>query len=232
MHVGRHGGGARRRVDVGRDRLRHLDVEVGRLQPQAAVLGAQQDVRQDGDRVAALDDAMHVPERPQQGRPFDCHSHGPTRYRWSGTLGAPSGARSGAHRRGAAGRSGGGRLAKDAARRQGRRLPPRHNTCARRAGARAGLFLQHALQELDLVAAARCPRRSPSRSCAPRAARWCGRARRSGGRSPAASAGSAPSTGTWRSGAAAPPPRCGAPTGCRSGRRCSGRRRASGCPRS
>jgi hypothetical protein len=76
--VRRHGGRARGR-GLRRDGLRHLDVEIRGLESQAPFVGAQEDVRQDRDRVAPLDDAMDVPERPQQRRSLDSNSHGPTR---------------------------------------------------------------------------------------------------------------------------------------------------------
>jgi hypothetical protein len=62
---------------VGIDRLRNLDVEVGRLEAQTRAVAAQQHVREDRDGVAALDDAMHMAERPQQRRSFDRDLHGP-----------------------------------------------------------------------------------------------------------------------------------------------------------
>ena len=71
------------------------------------------------------------------------------------------------------------------ARRVRRAGPP-----ANRAGQVGTLFLQLPLQDLDLLGQRGVVVRPGPRSCAPRAAPWCGRGRRSGGRSPAASAAS------------------------------------------
>jgi hypothetical protein len=47
----------------GRHRLDDLDVEVGRLQAQAALVGADEHVAENGKRGPPLDDAMHAAER-------------------------------------------------------------------------------------------------------------------------------------------------------------------------
>jgi hypothetical protein len=60
-HVRRHGGRAAG-SGFGRQRLRHLEIEVGGLQRQFGVFGAHQHVAEDRDGVAALDHAMHVAE--------------------------------------------------------------------------------------------------------------------------------------------------------------------------
>ena len=72
--MGGDGGGAFH-SDVGGRRFRRLEVEIGRLQRQLALARLEQDVRQDRDRVAPLDDAMHMPQSLQQGRSLQRHLH-------------------------------------------------------------------------------------------------------------------------------------------------------------
>ena len=80
-HMRRHGGGAAGR-GFRRQRFGHLEVEVGRLQRQPGVFGADQHVAEDRDGVAALDHAMDVAQRFQQLRAFDGDLHCITRQRW------------------------------------------------------------------------------------------------------------------------------------------------------
>ncbi len=47
---------------VGCDGLVDFQIHVGRGERQLAVLGAQQDIGENRDRIAALHDAMHVGE--------------------------------------------------------------------------------------------------------------------------------------------------------------------------
>src|SRR6185295_9031238 len=65
-----------------RQRFGHLQVEVGRLQRQAGIFGADQHIAEDRDGVAALDHAMDVAQRFQQLRAFDGDLHCITRQRW------------------------------------------------------------------------------------------------------------------------------------------------------
>ena len=80
-HVRRHGGGTGGR-GFRRQRFSHLEVEVGRLQRQFCVFGADQHVAEDRDGVAALDHAMDVAQRFQQLRAFDGDLHCIIRQRW------------------------------------------------------------------------------------------------------------------------------------------------------
>ncbi len=80
-HMRRHGGGAAGR-GLRRQRFGHLEVEVGRLQRQPGVFGADQHVAENRDGVAALDHAMDVAQRFQQLRAFDGDLHCITRQRW------------------------------------------------------------------------------------------------------------------------------------------------------
>ena len=77
-HVRRHGGGAPGR-GFRRQRLRHLEVEVGGFQRQPGALGADQHVAQDRNGVAALDHAMDVAQRLQELRALDGDLHSNTR---------------------------------------------------------------------------------------------------------------------------------------------------------
>ncbi len=72
--MGRHRGGARIQ-NVRRHGLGDLDIEVGRLQLQAVLGGAQQDVGEDRDGVAPLHHPVHVAERSEEGRALDSDSH-------------------------------------------------------------------------------------------------------------------------------------------------------------
>ena len=73
-HVGRNG---RRAIlgDVGRDLLGRLEVEIRAFQRQFAVRGFDQHIGEDRNRVAPLDDAMHVPQRLEQDRTLDSDLH-------------------------------------------------------------------------------------------------------------------------------------------------------------
>ena len=64
---------------LGGDFLDHLDIEIGRSEAQAAPPRLHEDVGQYGYGVAPLDDALHMIERPQQGRALDRHPHSPAR---------------------------------------------------------------------------------------------------------------------------------------------------------
>ena len=69
------GGGAGLR-HLGGNALVDLQVEVGRHQPQRAVVARlDEDVGQDGDGVAALDHRLDMAEALQQGRPLDRRLH-------------------------------------------------------------------------------------------------------------------------------------------------------------
>ena len=62
--------------DVGRDALVDLQVEVGRHQPERAVLARlDQHVGEDRDGVAALHDRLDVAQALQEGRPFNRRFH-------------------------------------------------------------------------------------------------------------------------------------------------------------
>ena len=67
-----------------RQRFRHFEVEVGGLQRQFRVFGADQHVAKNRDGVAALDHAMHMAQRFQELRAFDGDLHCKTRLipRW------------------------------------------------------------------------------------------------------------------------------------------------------
>jgi hypothetical protein len=62
-------------VDLGQALVDDLHVQVGGRERQGVAIGRQQDVRQDRDGVAALDDALHVTQRLQQRRPLDGKLH-------------------------------------------------------------------------------------------------------------------------------------------------------------
>jgi hypothetical protein len=76
--VERVGGGGDRAGggDVRRHGLHHRQVEVGRRQVEAAVRRLEQHVRQDRYGGAPLDNALHVPQRPQERRAFNGEFHG------------------------------------------------------------------------------------------------------------------------------------------------------------
>ena len=73
-HVRRHGGRAAG-ADLGRDRLGHFEVEIGGLEGKLGLLGPDQHVGEDRNRVAALDHAMDVAQRLQQLCAFDRDLH-------------------------------------------------------------------------------------------------------------------------------------------------------------
>ncbi len=77
-HMRRHGG---RAAGCGfrRQRLGHLEVEVGGFERQPRVLGADQHVAEDRNGVAAFDHAMDVAQRFQELRAFDGDLHSNTR---------------------------------------------------------------------------------------------------------------------------------------------------------
>ena len=77
-HMRRHGGRAAGGGFSGQ-RFGHLEVEVGGLQRQPRVFGADQHVAEDRNGVAALDHAMDVAQRLQQLRAFDGDLHCNTR---------------------------------------------------------------------------------------------------------------------------------------------------------
>ena len=71
-------GRRRGRAGLGRIRLDRLgdgEVHVGRRQAEPALLGGDQDVGQDRDRVPPLDDTLHMGQRLQKGCPFDRQFH-------------------------------------------------------------------------------------------------------------------------------------------------------------
>ncbi len=59
------------------ERLGDFEVEVGRLQAQAGVLRPQEHIAENGDRIAAFDDAMNVAQRLQQLCALDGDLHYP-----------------------------------------------------------------------------------------------------------------------------------------------------------
>ena len=77
--VCRHGGGARL-LHHGRGRFGDFEIEVGRLHVKIGAGGAQQNVRQDRDRVATLDDPVDVVQRFQKVRPLKSNTHGHYRF--------------------------------------------------------------------------------------------------------------------------------------------------------
>ena len=64
-HVRGHRGRSAGR-GFGGDGVGHFEIEVGRLQAQLRAVGAKQHVGENGNGVAPLYRAMHMPERPQQ----------------------------------------------------------------------------------------------------------------------------------------------------------------------
>ena len=80
QHVGRQRRGPGL-ADLGRDRLGHLEIEVGGLEPDSLAFGPHQNVGQDRDRGTPFDHAMDVPERLEQGRAFESDFHGAV-LRW------------------------------------------------------------------------------------------------------------------------------------------------------
>src|SRR5262245_49170477 len=94
-HVRRHRGGAGG-AGFRRHALDHLEIEVRGLQAQRRFVRPNQHVGEDRDGVAALDDAVHVTKRFQQGSALDGELHeGTTLERWdrSAPAGAPLQAR-------------------------------------------------------------------------------------------------------------------------------------------
>ena len=63
-------------ADGGGHRLDDRDIHVGRGKAQLRPLGLDQHIRQDGDRVAPLDDALHVVQGAKKFCAFDCKLHG------------------------------------------------------------------------------------------------------------------------------------------------------------
>ena len=76
QHVRRHRHRAGLR-DVGRRLVRHLALEVGRLELQRPVRGLEQDVGEDGNGGAPLDHARHVTKRSEKLTAFDHQLHEP-----------------------------------------------------------------------------------------------------------------------------------------------------------
>ncbi len=74
-HVGGRGGGAVAQ-DVGGQRLDDLDVQVGGGELQTGLARLDQDVGQDRDGVAALDHALDMVQRLEEGAAFDVDLHG------------------------------------------------------------------------------------------------------------------------------------------------------------
>ena len=73
-------GGKRRRAgagDLGRNLLGNLEIEIGGLQQQGFVARLEENVGQDRDRRAPLDNAVDMAERPQKSRSLDRDLHGP-----------------------------------------------------------------------------------------------------------------------------------------------------------
>jgi hypothetical protein len=73
-HVRRHGGHAAR-ADLRRNRLDHLEIEIGGLERKLRAIGAHQDIGENRDRVAPLNYAMHMRERSEKIGAFDSHLH-------------------------------------------------------------------------------------------------------------------------------------------------------------
>lgn len=73
-HVGRNRGRSAG-AGFGRQRFGHFKVEVGGLQAEARLVGADQHVAQYRDCVAAFDHAMNVAQRFQELRPLDGNLH-------------------------------------------------------------------------------------------------------------------------------------------------------------
>ena len=69
-------------ANIGGQTLGHLEIEIGRLEQQRLALGAQQDIRQYRNGIAALDDAMHMTKRLQQSRSFEGNLHGVVQSRF------------------------------------------------------------------------------------------------------------------------------------------------------
>ena len=87
QHVRRRGGRAVAQ-DIGGNGFDDFDIEISGRQLQRALAGFDQDVRQNRDRVAALDDTLDVAQRLQQGAPFDVDFHR-SRKRGLGRLKTP-----------------------------------------------------------------------------------------------------------------------------------------------
>ncbi|MCY1250256.1 hypothetical protein D9M72_638750 [compost metagenome] len=71
----RDGGGAGL-FDLGRCGLGDLEVEVGRLHFEAGTVGAQQNVREDRDRVSPFHHTVNVVQRLQKIGPLESNAHG------------------------------------------------------------------------------------------------------------------------------------------------------------
>src|SRR6185312_5243302 len=72
----RRSGRAAVSFDPTRHPLDDLQIHVGGAQRQVAAFGPQQNVLQNRDRGAALDDALDVAQRLKEGGPFDGELHG------------------------------------------------------------------------------------------------------------------------------------------------------------
>ena len=70
QHMGGHGDSAGS-ANLGGDRLDDLALQIGRLELERGVAGAQEHVRQDGNGRPSLDDARDVAERPQEFTTFN-----------------------------------------------------------------------------------------------------------------------------------------------------------------
>ena len=72
--MGGNGGGAAL-GDVGRRAFGDLDVHVGGVQREVALGRIQTDVGEDGDGVAAFDNALHMTQGFKKGSPLDDEFH-------------------------------------------------------------------------------------------------------------------------------------------------------------
>src|SRR5262249_33645841 len=84
-HVRRHGGGTRL-LHLGVQRLDDLDVEIGGLQLEPVLAGADQHVRQNRNGITALHHAVNVGEGPYELAPLDRDLHGEIRMTIRKTL--------------------------------------------------------------------------------------------------------------------------------------------------
>ena len=73
-HVRRHGGGARL-LDVGGDAFDHFEVEVGGLELKPPIVGAEQHVAQNRNRIAPFHHAMDMAERLSEFGALDGGTH-------------------------------------------------------------------------------------------------------------------------------------------------------------
>ena len=76
QQMGRHRNSTRL-LDVGRDLLDYFTLKVGGFEMQHAARRLEEDVRQNRDCGAALDNASDVAESPQQFTAFNNELHGP-----------------------------------------------------------------------------------------------------------------------------------------------------------